>query len=601
MTCERSGHFARAAIAGAIGVCLCAASHAAAQPQAAEPSPNATVNLIRLLVKQGVISQKSADALVKEAEEEAAQARAAKSAAANIPGVQPTPAPPAPGTLRVPYVPEIVKNQIRDEVKQEVMAKMETENWAQPQAVPSWSKRVSLHGDIRFRNEADLYSKNNDDQIIDYATFNSSGPTDINPNTNPDGIPFLNTRADRYNRLSIRARLGVDAIITDGVLAGIRLASGGDNGPVSTTQLLGGGFGKKDIWLDQAFVTLSPTNQVDVTVGRMVNPFLHTDLVYDDDLNLDGVETSYHSKAHTADNGPGLFVNAGFFPLEYIGSNFPNYCGQIACPKSTEHTKWLLAAQTGIDWRQGNTTWRFAVGAYDFHNIQGELSDPCFLYLGEKQCSTDPTRPAFMQKGNTLFAIRQIALDPSNPDFTPEPEFVGLSFKYRLVNATEEFSYRLGEHDYLTFDWDYVRNVAYDPHDACRYAPLGLPLTNVAPGFGGNIDPCDPPGKGTTRATIQSGPNGYYARLVYGDPHPLRQWAWNVGFGYKYLEPDAVPDAFTDSDFHLGGTNAKGFIFSASLGVFQNTWLQARYFSASEVFGPPLAIDVVQFDLNAGF
>src|SRR5262249_5104721 len=121
---RRNGWLVGTATAGAMGVYLFLGMSADAQT--AEPSPNTTINLIRLLVKQGVISQKAADALLKQAEDEAAQARAARSASA-VPSVQPTPAPPPPGTLRVPYVPEIVKNQIRDEVKQEVMASMETE------------------------------------------------------------------------------------------------------------------------------------------------------------------------------------------------------------------------------------------------------------------------------------------------------------------------------------------------------------------------------------------------------------------------------------------------------------------------------------------
>ena len=33
---------------------------------------------------------------------------------------------------------------------------------------------------------------------------------------------------------------------------------------------------------------------------------------------------------------------------------------------------------------------------------------------------------------------------------------------------------------------------------------------------------------------------------------------WNFGVFYKYLEADAVLDAFTDSDFHGGGTDAEG-------------------------------------------
>jgi hypothetical protein len=600
----------------AIAACCLTATPALAQP-APPPSPNATVNLIRLLVKQHVISKKAADALLKEAEAEADQARTQQTAsaapaaatAAALPGGQSAP-PPAPGTLRVPYVPDIVKNQIRDEVKQDIMQKMEADNWAKPQEVPSWSKRVKITGDLRFRDEADLFSKSNDDQIIDYATFNSAGPTDINPNTNPNGIPFLDTTADRYNRMSIRARLGIDATITDRVLLGMRLASGGDNGPVSTTQLLGGGFGKKDIWLDRAFVRLEPTDEISLTAGRMPNPFFHSDLVFDEDLNFDGVAAGAETKSKPDSNGFNLFANGGFFPLEYIGANYPTYCGgavpgTISCEKSNERQKWLLGSQVGVDWKQDSFDWRASASMYDFHNIQGELSSPCLIYLPVKECSTDASRPAFMQKGNTLFLIRQNVPDPNNINGTPNPQFAGLAFKYRLINATQEISYKLNDSQSITLGLDYVRNLAYDPKEACRYATLGVgsPVTNVKPGSNGWAILCQPPDSttGGTKAQLQSGPTAYYARLTVGSPVPRKLWDWNVSVGYKYLEPDSMPDAFTDSDFHLGGTNAKGYIVTASLGIFDNTWVQARWFSADEVFGPPLSIDVLQLDLNAGF
>ncbi|HEY3639077.1 MAG TPA: putative porin, partial [Rhizomicrobium sp.] len=149
-------------------------------------------NLIRLLVKQKVITQQSANALIKEAEQEAAQAKAAKATVAAapvpIPAERPDLPPPAPGVVRVPYVPQIVRNQIRDEVKAEVLKEAKAENWAQPNALPSWVKRISLNGDFRFRDEFDLYGKNNIgsdgiDGFVNYAQFNSNGPTNVNPNT----------------------------------------------------------------------------------------------------------------------------------------------------------------------------------------------------------------------------------------------------------------------------------------------------------------------------------------------------------------------------------------------------------------------------------
>src|SRR5579871_1614291 len=78
----------------------------------AAPSSNSTVNLINLLVKQGVITEEQAAALIKQAEDEAYVARqavstattraddAAKTASTAANAVSP------PGTKRVTYVPE---------------------------------------------------------------------------------------------------------------------------------------------------------------------------------------------------------------------------------------------------------------------------------------------------------------------------------------------------------------------------------------------------------------------------------------------------------------------------------------------------------------
>jgi len=80
-----------------------------------------------------------------------------------------------------------------------------------------------------------------------------------------------------------------------------------------------------------------------------------------------------------------------------------------------------------------------------------------------------------------------------------------------------------------------------------------------------------------------------------------RRWDWNVSIGYKYLETDATLDSINDSDFHLGGTNAKGYLIDAALGIAHNTYLQARWFSAVQVSGPPDGNDVLQIDLNTKF
>ena len=99
----------------------------------------------------------------------------------------------------------------------------------------------------------------------------------------------------------------------------------------------------------------------------------------------------------------------------------------------------------------------------------------------------------------------------------------------------------------------------------------------------------------------KGGNEGYLALLRVGHSSTVAPWEWNVRGGYRRLESDAVVDAFTDSDFHLGGTNAKGFFLGGNLGLAKNAWMGLRYFSSSEVSGPPLNIDVLQLDVNAKF
>ena len=77
----------------------------------AAPSENATINLIRLLVQQGVLKQEQADGLIAQAESEARQARQANNATAVAAG----PAT-ALGDVRVQYVPTAVRDQIREAI-----------------------------------------------------------------------------------------------------------------------------------------------------------------------------------------------------------------------------------------------------------------------------------------------------------------------------------------------------------------------------------------------------------------------------------------------------------------------------------------------------
>lgn len=569
-----------------IGLSLGSVGFSAMAQDAPSPSPNATINLIRLLVKKGLITQADADGLVSQANAEAVQARSVAAAQTPMPGDG-----AQPGDVRVTYVPQNVRNEIRDEVKQEVMDQAKSEHWAEPNALPEWLDRISWSGDVRVRDESWYYSRSNSPLFIDYAAFNANGPFDINSisqqQANP---PILNTQQNRLSMLRLQAHLGMSVTLGDTITAGIRIGSGSDNSPVSTTQTLGGGLTKKDLWLDQAWIRWKPADWVAVTTGRMPDPFMTTDLVYSNELNFDGVagHFDFHS---SGDLSP--FATLGAFPIEYTANNSPS--DAFGYDKYTSYDKWMTAAQIGATWAFGkNVEWKFALAYYYFDRMRGELSAPCALYLGANYCSTDDTAPQFMQKGNSVFLLRDIVPDPSSPDNYAQPQFVGLAYNYHVLDLVNQFDFKLGETP-IRLQADYSRNLAYHESDAFDRYPngLGQPINNYQAGPVVNGIP--------TTGPYKSGAVGWLVRGIVGTLNPMAPNEWNVSLGYKFLEPDAVLDGLTDPNFHLGGTNAKGFIFTADYGIASRTWLSARYFNAKQVYGPPLAIDVFQLEINSKF
>lgn len=556
--------------------------------QDAAPSPNATVNLIRLMVKKGLISQSEADGLVKQANDEAAQARA--TAATQPAAVPVTPDGAQPGDVRVTYVPQSVRNEIRDQVKQEVIAQAKTEHWAEPNALPDWLDRISWYGDIHVRDESWLYSRNNANDFIDYGALNRNGPFDINAATTKVFPPILNSTQNRTNMLRIQAHIGMDVKLGDTITAGVRIGSGGDNNPVSTTQTLGGGLIKKNLWLDQAYVRWQPYKDLSVTAGRMPDPFLTTDLIYSTELNFDGIAS--HGELPISDD-LNTFATVGGFPIQYTGGSTGNEAPSEAYSNQKySDNRWLSAAQFGIDWKfADDASWRVALAYYYFDKMRGQLSAPCALYTGQNYCSTDDTAPDYMQWGNTVFLLRDILPDTSSPTNYAQPQFVGLSYDYHIADLTNKIDFKVGETP-IEIQAEYERNMAYHERSAFdRYADgLGIPVNNYQSGP-----------NATTNGPYKSGPVGWLVRGIIGNPHPMAANEWNIALGYKYLQPDAMLDGLTDQNFHLGGTNAKGFILTADYGIANRTWLSARYYGAKQVYGAPFTIDVVQLEISTKF
>ena len=538
----------------------------------AAPSENATVNLIRLLVEQGVLKQDKADALIAQAEREAQQARAVSAA----PIVAQAPA--ANGEVRVQYVPAIVRQQIRDEIKAEVMNTAKQENWAAPNTFPDWASRISFDGDLRLRYESRGYADGNSNEIVDFAKLNDKGPYDVNANSGSSLPPLLNTREDRDSLLRLRARFGLKAQLADNWVAGIRVATGSNNNPVSTTQNLGGGFGKKDIWLDQGYVTWTPSERLTLTGGRIANPFMSTDILYSHDLNFDGVAAIFDQPLN---RDLSLFGTVGAFPVQYSDDS----ASSNGLDKEDSDNKWLYGAQLGAKWAlNDHHRLKGAMAYYRFDDIAGERSSPCAPWDGQPACDSDETRPTFMQKGNTVFLLRDITPNPANPAATPQPQFVGIASEFELLDLNLVWDADL-PHDFkLRSQANYIHNLAYDEGDM-RKRSAGQ-LAN-------NID---------ENGNIKSGGDAWMLQFTLGNALDMRKAGdWSLFAGYKRIEPDALPDGFNDSSFHLGGTNAKGYFLGGNYGLADNVYATARWLSSEAVYGAPFDIDVLQLEVNTRF
>lgn len=127
-----------------------------------------------------------------------------------------------------------------------------------------------------------------------------------------------NTGAKNRNRLRFRLRFGIRKYWLDKQLEiGFRLASGSDDVPTSTNQTFTGHFTTKNIWIDRAYAKYKPNwlKGLMLIGGKMANPFVHTDLVWDTDVNPEGFWGEYRLKVCSAEP----FVGVGYFIMNESG------------------------------------------------------------------------------------------------------------------------------------------------------------------------------------------------------------------------------------------------------------------------------------------
>lgn len=584
------------------------ASNPVPPPPPITPSQNVTINLINRLVQRGALTKEDAAELIRMAENDAEVARAqaasaqqtaaaaevrasaAQAAVAQIAAVPTAPAQADDEDVRVTYVPEIVKQQLRDEIRQEVMSQAREENWAAPRTFPTWVSRFSLFGDVRARYEGDFFPSGNDNTgaFPNFNAINTGPPFDV---TGTQFSPQLNVDQDR-ERFRLRVRFGVAVDLAEGFSAGLRLATGENNSPVTTNQSLGlanqgqgGNFSKYAIWLDRGFLKYQAGgelgNNFSVSVGRFDNPFFGvSEIIWDDDLGFDGIALQ---GKYEVTQGVKAFVNAGAFPVFNTDFNFSSNRPD----KFASDDKYLFGGQLGADWKL-HKEWslKLAGAYYYFDNVEGRLSSPFTPLTAADAGDTDNTRPSFAQKGNTYFPIRDIVPTVDNNfGTTRQFQYFGLATPFQNVAATGRLDFNHFDPVHIALFGEFVKNVAFDGSKVEQRA-INNRGPDMADGSPGNFE---------------GGDTAWLVGVRVGHAALEKRWDWHATLGYRSVETDAVIDGFNDSDFGLGGTNLKGYTISGSLAVAARVALTLRWLSADSITGPTYKNDIIQFDVNAKF
>lgn len=187
---------------------------------------------------------------------------------------------------------------------------------------PSWLENFTLFGDLRLRYH---YSRD------------SSGKRD-----------------DSKGRF--RLRVGVKKTWMEKQMeTGFRLASGSSDDPASTNQTFDDSFSEKKVWIDLAYAKHSPKAIKGFTIigGKMKNPFVHTNMIWDSDVNPEGVWAIY---AYPGCGSFEPFVGMGVFGVENT---------------SSERDARLHAYQVGFNWKVvKDVKWTSALSYYDYDNYE---------------------------------------------------------------------------------------------------------------------------------------------------------------------------------------------------------------------------------------
>jgi len=397
------------------------------------------------------------------------------------------------------------------------------------------------------------------------------------------------------DRLRYALRLGLRGDVENDFYYGVRLETSANPrspwvtmGTSSSGTPYQGPFGKSTagINLGQLYIGWHPEEWVNITLGKMPNPLYATPMVWDTDLNPEGVAEQFKRTVGEAD----FFAIFGQFLYQDTNPNqsSPGYFNLLSYDSSQGGLPFLLAWQAGVNYHLTKKVSlkvapvlyqyaRFNKGQSPNNNVSGVTPDFSGTFVGQGQTN-----------GLGLPASYNLAL-PGLPNFdgfyanqTGINDLMVLEFPFELNVKLERLN--------LRFFGDYAQNLqGADRANAAFNAAHSAYFANGILGpSSGNIDQISSPqthdihayqiGFGLGSTNLVYGP---MQGLVYGSSSKANAWEFRTY--WQHIEQYSLDPNLIDSDFFEGRANMQGIYMSLAYAFGGNVIGTVRYGRASRI------------------
>lgn len=367
------------------------------------------------------------------------------------------------------------------------------------------------------------------------------GPISFSGDVRLRAEPFFGGPSDESldrMRARVRARFNAMANLGEQFRAGLTLASGDINDPISTNQSLTGFYTRKAVALDQAFVEFTPKQFRPLTLvgGKFRYPWYNTELTWDKDLNPEGVAETLAFNLDTAVLKRVALVGFQLPFAEMAGTSATDkkitqaitYGGQL-------QTSWRLAPRVTLS---------AYTGYYDFRNsdsialalARASSKNPQTPFAGALPLTSgNPVQDSTYTTTATTVITTGGAAYPTGVTSVPNAQFAS---KFGLFDNIARLDIDTGNPRFpLIFIGDYVQNT-----QACGNLANIIPVpSNTATQMF----------KQTVNAPCNSHQRrGYWAEVTVG--RLQKKGDLQLGYAHIYIEREAVLGNFNYSDIRQG-------------------------------------------------